>query len=97
MEMEKWPEYSKYAVLADNSNGKIRETYEAFLSFKKVMDVLHSISYTDKTTYSYNNNIYNKKITSEDARKIILNVSNCRWTDTTAKLKLIASQLELKM
>ena len=97
MEMEKWPEYSKYIVLADNANGKIRETYEAFLNYKKVMDVLHSISYTDKTTYSYNNNIYNKKITSEDARKIILNVSNCRWTDTTAKLKLIASQLELKM
>ena len=95
--MEKWPEYSKYIVLADNSSGKIRETYEAFLNFKKVMDVLHRIAFTDKSTYSYNNNIYKKKITSEDARKVVLNVSNCKWTPTTAKLKLIASQLELKM
>tara|TARA_X000001382_G_C3076994_1_gene149263 strand:- start:65 stop:358 length:294 start_codon:yes stop_codon:yes gene_type:complete len=97
MEMEKWPEYSKYIVLADNSSGKIRETYEAFLNYKKVMDVLHSISHTDKTTYSYNNNIYKKKITSEDARKIIFNVGNCKWTATTAKLKIIASQLQLRM
>ena len=95
MEMEKWPEYSKYIVLADNSNGKIRETYEAFLNFKKVMDVLHSISYTDKSTYSYNNNIYNKKITSEDAKKILGNVLNCKWTNTTAKLKIVGHQLGL--
>ena len=95
MEMEKWPEYSKYIVLADNANGKIRETYEAFLNYKKVMDVLHSISYTDKTTYSYNNNIYNKKITSDDAKKILNNVLTCKWTSTTAKLKIIGHQLGL--
>jgi len=65
------------------------------LNYKKVMDVLYSISYTDKTTYSYNNNIYKKKITSEDAKKIIFNVGNCKWTDTTAKLKIIAHQLGL--
>ena len=61
------------------------------------MEVLHSISYTDKSTYSYNNNIYKKKITSEDARKIVYNVSECRWTSNTAKMKIIASQLLLKL
>ena len=95
--MENWPEYSKYMVLADNANGKIRQTYEAFLNYTKILDVLHSMSYTDKNTYSYNNNIYKKKITSEDARKILENIRVCRWTQTTAKIKLIASQLELRI
>ena len=62
---------------------------------KNIMDVLHSISYTDKTTYSYNNNIYKKKITSEDAKKILFNVESCKWTSTTAKLKIIGHQLGL--
>ncbi len=95
--MEKWDEYSKYAVLADKSSGKIRATYESFLNYKIVMDVLHSMSYTDKSTYSYNNNIYKKKITSEDARKIVLNVNDCRWTTSTSKMKIIASQLMLRL
>jgi hypothetical protein len=99
MEMEKWSDYDKYLILADNSHGKskIKDTYDSFINYKKVMDVLHSISYTDKSTYSYNNNIYNKKITSEDARKIVQNVNVCRWTATTAKLQIIASQLKLNV
>ena len=97
MEKQKWSGYDRYIVLSDKSEGKIRSTFESYLNYKKVMEVLHSISYTDKSTYSYNNNIYKKKITSEDARKIIFNVNNCKWTSTTAKLKIIASQLQLKM
>ena len=101
MKMEKWGEYDKYLILADNShannNGKykIRDTYDSFLNYKIVMDVINRIAFTDKSTYSYNNNIYNKKITSEDAKKILGNVLNCKWTSTTAKLKIIAHQLGL--
>jgi len=99
MEMEKCSDYSKYLILADNShannNGKhkIRDTYDSFLNFKTVMTILSSMAYTDKSTYSYDNTIYNKKITSEDAKKIIHNVGECKWTPTTAKMKLIAAQL----
>ena len=97
MKMEKWSEYRKYLVLADNSNTGLRDTYESFLNYKKVMDVINNMAYTDKSTYSYNNNIYKKKITSEDARKIVHNVSECIWTSNTAKMKIIASQLLLKL
>ena len=99
MKMEKWGDYDKYLILADNShandNGKhkIRDTYESFLNYKIVMDVLNSMAYTDKSTYTYNNNIYKKKITSEDAKKILFNVESCKWTSTTAKLKIIGHQL----
>ena len=99
MEKNKWSEYDKYLVLADNSHGKhkIRDTYESFLNYKIDMDVINRIAFTDKSTYSYNNDIYSKKITSEDAKNIISNVSNSKWTRNTAKLKIVASQLLLKI
>ena len=99
MEMKNWSDYDKYLILADHSHGKhkIRDTYESFLNYKIVMDVINRIAFTDKSTYSYNNDIYKKKITSEDARKIVYNVSECIWTNNTAKMKIIASQLELKL
>ena len=97
MEMKNWSDYEKYLILADNSYGKhkIRETYESFLNYKIVIDIINRIAFTDKSTYSYNNNIYNKKITSEDAKKILGNVLNCKWTNTTAKLKIVGHQLGL--
>ena len=97
MKMEKWSEYDKYVVLADNSAGEIAATYESFLNYKKVIEVLNSMGYTDKSTYSYNYNIYNKKITSEDARKIVRNVSECKWNHQTEKLKIIARQIGLRV
>jgi hypothetical protein len=99
MEMGKWGDYSKYLILADNSHGKnkIRDTYESFLNYKIVMDIVNRIAFTDKSTYSYNNDIYKKKITSEDAKKILGNVLNCKWTRNTAKLQIVASQLLLKI
>ena len=95
MEMGKWSDYDKYLILADNSYGKhkIKDTYESFLNYKIVMEVINRIAFTDKSTYSYNNNIYNKKITSDDAKKILNNVLTCKWTNTTAKLKIVGHQL----
>ena len=97
MEMGKRSDYDKYLILADNSYGKhkIKDTYESFLNYKIVIDVINRIAFTDKSTYSYNNNIYKKKITSEDAKKILANVLNCKWTSTTAKLKIVGHQLGL--
>jgi len=99
MEMGKWGDYGKYLILADNSYGKnkLKDTYESFLNYKIVMDVINRIAFTDKSTYSYNNDIYKKKITSEDAKKILNNVLTCKWTRTTAKLQIVASQLLLKI
>ena len=55
MEMGKWGDYDKYLILADNSHGKhkIKDTYESFLNYKIVMDVINRIAFTDKSTYSY--------------------------------------------
>ena len=97
MDKGKWSDYEKYLILADNSHGKnkIKDTYESFLNYKIVIDFINIISFTYKIKYYYNNNIYSKKITSEDAKKILGNTLNCKWTSTTAKLKIVGHQLGL--
>ena len=44
MEMGKRSDYDKYLILADNSYGKhkIKDTYESFLNYKIVIDVINS-------------------------------------------------------
>ena len=36
MKMDKWSGYAKYLVLSDNSKGKIKPNYIAYLEFKKI-------------------------------------------------------------
>ena len=80
MDKGKWSDYEKYLILADNSHGKnkIKDTYESFLNYKIVMDVINRIAFTDKSTYSYNNNIYSKKITSAEAQNMLTSLFNNR-------------------
>ena len=80
MKKNKWSDYDKYIVLSDKSNCQLGGTYVSFLNFKKVLEIIRNISSSDKNSYLYDGNIYNRKITSADAKKIILDVSECRWS-----------------
>ena len=93
MKKEKWTAYDNYIVLADKSRGKLKSTYANFQNFQKVMEVVKSIAHSDKSSYLHEGNIYNRKLTSTDAKKILLDVMECRWTRTTAQMQLIATQL----
>ena len=97
MEKNKWSEYDKYLVLSDNSNCVLGGTYTHFLNFKKVLEVVKNIAHSDKSSYLHDGNIYSRKVTSTDAKKILLDVMDCRWNNTTKQLKLIASQLGVKI
>ena len=55
-------EYAKYIVLADKSRCNLKGTYEAFINFKNVLNVVHGISNSDNTTYLHDGNIYTRKI-----------------------------------
>ncbi len=93
MKKEKWSGYDNYVVLADKSHGKLKSTYANFQNFQKVMEVVRGIAHSDKSSYLHEGNIYSRKLTSTDAKKILLNVLECRWTKTTAQIQTIASQL----
>jgi len=97
MEKNKWSEYDKYLVLSDNSNCVLGGTYTHFLNFKKVLEVVKNIAHSDKSSYLHDGNIYSRKVTSTDAKKILLDVMDCRWNNTTKQLKLIASQLGVRI
>ena len=86
MEKSKWSDYARYLTLADNSNCQLKGSYEAFVNFKKVVEVLSRISNTDKSSYLYEGDIYSRKITSNDARIILDNVNDCKWTESTKKI-----------
>ena len=95
MEKNKWSEYDKYLVLSDNSNCVLGGTYTHFLNFKKVLEVVKNIAHSDKSSYLHDGNIYSRKVTSTDAKKIILDVSECRWSTSMIRMKLVANQLGL--
>ena len=97
MKKEKWTAYDNYIVLADKSSGKLKSTYANFLNFQKVMEVVRSIANSDKSSYLHEGNIYNRKLTSTDAKKILLDVMECRWSSTMWRVQLIASQLGLRI
>ena len=95
MEKSKWSDYARYLTLADNSNCQLKGSYEAFVNFKKVVEVLRRISNTDKSSYLYEGDIYSRKITSNDARIILDNVNDCKWTESTKKIFIVSSQMKM--
>ena len=97
MKKSRWSEYAKFLVLSDNSNYKLNSSFTSYLNFKKVKEVVNNIAFTDKTTYSCDGNIYNRKITSQEAKNILDNIDECKWTDTTSKMLLVANQLKLRI
>ena len=97
MEKKYWSEYDKYLVLSDNSNSKLKPTYIHYQDFVVVKNVINSIAFTDKSTYSYDGDIYRRKITSTEAKNILDNINKCKWNEKTEKMLLVASQLKLKI
>ena len=97
MNKSRWSGYANYLVLSDKSNYKLRANFTSYLNFKKVKEVINNIAFTDKTTYSCDGNIYNRKITSQEAKNILANIGDCKWNDNTSKLLLVSNQLKLRM
>tara|TARA_B100001109_G_C18703842_1_gene399287 strand:+ start:485 stop:778 length:294 start_codon:yes stop_codon:yes gene_type:complete len=97
MKFENVSDYEKYIVLADRSNGKLGWTWERFLNFKRVMEIMHRIAFSDKSTYSNDGNIYSRKITSSLAKQAVNNVNDAKWNDKTSSVLIIANQIGLKI
>tara|TARA_R110002020_G_scaffold43345_2_gene126104 strand:+ start:59 stop:352 length:294 start_codon:yes stop_codon:yes gene_type:complete len=97
MKQERYSNYAKYIVLADNSRGRLKGTFIHYQNFKIVKELLSRISYTDKDSYSYETDIYKRKVSSIEGRNILENIEVCKWNATTSKVLLVASQLKLQI
>ena len=93
MEKSKWSDYARYVALSDSSSMSLKGHYQSFLNFKRVMEVIYNMANTDKSSYLYDGNIYSRKVTSTDAKIIIENVNECKWTESTKKIFTVSSQL----
>ena len=97
MKKDRWSDYAKYLVLSDNSECKLKGTFVHYQDFKIVREVINSIAFSDKNTYLYNNNIYNRKITSAEGKTILSNIKECIWNEKTEKIILVTNQLKLRI
>jgi hypothetical protein len=85
--------------MAHTHTHQLGVSYEAYLKFTKLIDVLDNISNSasDSNQYLYANELYNKKITQSDALTILDNIYNGKWNATTAKCILVANQVGLNI
>ena len=97
MNLSNWSNHSKYVVLTDHSSGKLVGNYKTFTNFLKVKEVINNIAFSDKGTYSSDGDIYNRKITSTDAKIILTNIEECTWNDKTSLMLLVANQLKIRI
>ena len=97
MKKSKWSGYDSYLVLSDKSGHKLKSCYDSYLNFKKVMEAINAIAFTDKSTYSMDGNIYNRKITSSLAKQVVTNVGDAKWNDKTSAVLVVANQIGLKI
>ena len=97
MEQTRWSEYSRYLVLSDKAGHKLRGNYYSYQDYQVVRSVIERLSITDNTTYTYDDTIYNRKITSTEAKSIINNLEIGKWTKINEKMLLIGNQLGLRV
>jgi len=80
MNKNKYSDYENYILLCENSKG-FKLNYSHFLNFTLVRKFIKQIANVGSDTFNYESNIYNKKITSSDAQRMLDNLSNYNKCD----------------
>ena len=89
MKMEHWSDYEKYICMVHGEGNTplgVGLGYQAFLSFKKVKEALIKMSQQSGDSYSYDDNIYKRPITSLQAIKILEQIEKCQWNEGIRKV-----------
>ena len=92
-------QYEKYVVMAHSQTNKLKLSYDGYLRFKELTEVIDKISNSasDSKSYLYGNEMYEKKITQSEALKILDNIYNGKWNATTEKCLLVANQIGMNL
>ena len=96
MEKSKLSDFDNYTLLCDNSKG-FKLGYEYFLKFKEVKKFINQISNTSNSSdsFTYENEIYTKKITTSEAQNMLTSIFNNRCNFTN--YKKVALQLGIRV
>ena len=79
MMMRKWTSYEKYIVMSDRS-GKLKPDLRGFSEFVRVKEALMKIANCYTNTYQVENNAYNKKVTSTQAKMALEGIEKCTYS-----------------
>ena len=92
-------QYEKYVVMAHSQTNKLKLSYDGYLRFKELTEVVDKIanSASDSKQYLHGNEMYQKKITQSEALKILDNIYNGKWDATTEKCLLVANQIGMNI
>ena len=88
--MRKWSGFEKYIVMSDRSSGKLKCDFSGFGEFKRVKEALMKISNCYTNTYEFENNVYDKKVTSTQAKMALEGIEKCIYSPT---IKQVAVQI----
>ena len=79
MEKSKYSGFDNYTILCDKSKG-FKLGYEYFLKFQEIKKFINQISNSSDSSdvVTYENKIYQKKITSAEAQNMITSLFNNR-------------------
>ena len=94
MEKSKYSDFDNYTLLCDNSKG-FKLGYEYFLKFKEVKKFINQIANKSGDTFTYENNIYTKKVTSAQAQNMLTSIFNNRCNYTV--FKDLANQIGIRV
>ena len=92
-------QYEKYVVMAHSKTHNLPLSYDGYLRFKELTEVVDKIanSASDSKQYLHGNEMYEKKITQSEALRILDNIYNGEWNATTAKCLLVANQIGMNI
>ena len=95
--MKYWSGYAKYIGLADNAGIRLQGNYLSYQDFVIVKSIIERLSKSDNSTYLYDSTIYKRKVTSAEAKDILVNLEKCKWTAVNNKMLSVASQIGLEI
>ena len=94
MKKSKLSDFDNYTLLCDNSVG-FKFGYEYFLKFKEVKKFINQIANKAGDTFTYENDIYTKRITSSHAQNMLTSIFNNRCDYKV--FKDLANQLGIRV
>ena len=79
MEKSKYSDFDNYTILCDKTKG-FKLGYEYFLKFKEIKKFVNQIANSSDSSdvVTYENNIYQKKVTSAEAQNMLTSLFNNR-------------------
>ena len=94
MKKSQYSDFDNYTILCENSKG-FKLGYEYFLKFKEVKKFINQIANAQSDTFTYENNIYSKRITSSEAQNMLTSLFNNRCN--FKNYKKVALQLKIRV